>query len=790
MKFITIFLLIISYSLTAKAEVINKVIVNNNDRISLNTIKTYGNIEIGSDYSSSDLNNILKNLYETNFFQDVSLKIEDNILLIDVIENKLIQKININGIKSKTFKEAISSNLILTDKSPFIESQVEREIIRIKSSLSYEGYYFSTVTSNIEDNLNNTINLNFDIDLGEKVKISKIEFTGDKIVKDRTLRNLITIEESQFWKFLSKRKYLNEQSLLRDERLLKNYYLDEGYYDVVINASTAKLLDNKSFKVTFNINAGNIYEINDTKLILPIDYDIKNFKDVQKLLDKIKNENYSFIKVSKIVDAIDKISLSREYDFITAEIIEEKLSGNKIDIIFKVSETEKLYIEQINILGNNVTEESVIRNQLEIDEEKIDENKINLTFIVSETEKLYVEQINIFGNNITEERVIRDQLEVDEGDPFNELLQTKSLNKIKSLRIFKSVKSEVVDGSSPATKIINIDVEEKPTGEISLGAGVGSDGGTLGFSVSENNFMGKGVVLSSSLRLSADTVRGNFTVNNPNFNYSGRALNTNIESSKTDKLSSGGYESSKTGFSVGTSFEEYENLYFSPSVSLFSEKIATDTTASAALKSQKGSFLEAKFSYGLDYDLRDKRFKTTSGTRSRFGQGLPLISDDYAILNSFETTKWYEFDNKMVSDLGFYVKAIDSLTGEDVKVSSRLSLPKRKLRGFETGKVGPVDNKDYIGGNYAMALNFNSSLPMFLPSFENMDFKYFLDIANLWGVDYSGKVDQSNSIRSSTGVTLNWFTPVGPLNFTISQNLLKAESDKVENFQFNLGTTF
>ena len=144
----------------------------------------------------------------------------------------------------------------------------------------------------------------------------------------------------------------------------------------------------------------------------------------------------------------------------------------------------------------------------------------------------------------------------------------------------------------------------------------------------------------------------------------------------------------------------------------------------------------------------------------------------------------------MVSDLGFYVKAIDSLTGEDVKVSSRLSLPKRRLRGFETGKVGPVDNKDYVGGNYAMALNFNSSLPMFLPSFENMDFKYFLDIANLWGVDYSGKIDQSNSIRSSTGITLKWFTPVGPLNFTISQNLLKAESDKVENFQFNLGTTF
>ena len=473
MKFIAILLLILSLSVTSKAEIVNEVIVENNDRISLNTIKTYGNIKIGSDYSSDDLNNILKNLYETNFFQDVSLKIETNTLVINVVENKLIQTINITGVKSSRIQDAILESLSLKTKSPFIESLVEKDLMRIKSSLSMDGYYFSTVTSNIEDNLNNTVNLNFNIDLGNKVKISKIEFTGDKIVKDRTLRNLITVEESKFWKFLSKKKYLNEQSLLRDERLLKNYYLDEGYYDVVVNASTARLLDNNSFNVSYNINAGDIYKINDTKLILPIDYDIKNFQEVQKLIKEIKNENYSFFRVSKIVNAIDKVSLSREYDFITAEIIEDKVSTNKIDITFKVSETEKLYVEQINILGNNITEESVIRSVLE----------------------------------------------VDEGDPFNELLQAKSLNKIKSLRIFKSVKSEIVNGSSPATKIINISVEEKPTGEISLGAGVGTDGGTVGFSVSENNFLGKGVKLSSSLRLSGDTLKGNFIYNINNFRY-------------------------------------------------------------------------------------------------------------------------------------------------------------------------------------------------------------------------------------------------------------------------------
>ncbi len=744
MKFITIILLIMSFFLNVKAEVVNSVKINNNDRISKNTILTYGKIETGKKYSPDDLNNILKDLYETNFFKEVSLKITNNTLVINVVENKLIQTININGIKSSRIKEAILKSLNIRDKSPFIKSQVEKDLLKIKTSLSVEGFYFAKVTSSIDENLNNTVNLNFNIDLGEKVKISKIQFTGDKIIKDKNLRNLITIEESKFWKFLSKNKYLNKQSLFRDERLLKNYYLDEGYYDVVVNASTAQLLDNNSFNVTFNINAGNLYEINDTKLILPIDYDIENFKDVQKLLDKIKNKNYSFYRLSKIVKAIDKISLSREYDFITAEIIEEKISANKIDITFKVSETEKLYVEEINILGNSITEEGVIRKNLE----------------------------------------------VDEGDPFNELLQAKSLNNIRALNIFKSVKEEVIEGSTPTTKIININVEEKPTGEISLGAGVGSDGATVGFAVSENNFLGKGVKLSTSLRFSSDSVKGNFTVYNPDFNYSGRAVSTNIESTKTDKISSSGYETSKTGFSFGTAFEEYENLYFSPKLSFFSETIDTDSSASAALKKQDGSFFETKFSYGLDYDLRDRGYRTTEGTRSNFFQSIPLISDDFALRNTYQVTKWHQFNNKVISDFGFYVSAINSINNEDVKISSRLSIPKNRLRGFESGKVGPVDGTDYVGGNYSASLNFNATLPMLFPSFENIDFKYFLDIANLWGVDYSDAVKENDTIRSTTGLGINWFTPVGPLNFTLSQSLSKASSDVTENFQFNLGTTF
>ena len=744
-KFIIITVILVSnFFSQLNAAVINNIIINNNDRISLGTIKTYGNIELGKNYSEDDLNQVLKNLFNTKFFKDVSLKVENQILIIDVIENKLVQTLVIKGIKSSKIQDAILDSLILKEKAPFVDSEISKDLTNIKKSLISQGYYFSNVTSSIKKNDNNTVNIIFSIDLGEKSKVSIIEFTGDKFFKDKTLRNIITTEENKFWKFLSKKKYLNQQNLSLDERLLRQFYLNNGYYDVSVNTSTATILDDDSFKLTYNINAGNLFTVNSAKLDIPIDYNPINFTKVQKLLNELEGNKYSFNKISKIVKEIDKISLSREFDFINASIFEERSDTNKININFKVTESEKLYVERINVLGNNITEESVIRRSLE----------------------------------------------VDEGDPFNELLHAKSLNNLKSLNIFKTVKSETIDGSNPATKIININVEEKPTGEISLGAGVGTDGGTVGFSVSENNFLGKGLRLSTSLRLSSDTVKGNFTINNPNFNYSGRSLITNIESTSVDKLSDSGYESTKTGFSVGTRYEKNENLFFSPSISTYHEKINTNSTASAPLKKQEGSYFENKFLYTFDYDLRDQKYQTKEGIRSVFNQGIPLISDDYALTNSYEITKWFQFDNDMVADVSFYGKTVNSINDKDVKVSSRLGLASSKLRGFETGKLGPVDGKDYIGGNYAAALNISTTLPRLLQNFETIDLKYFIDVGNVWGVDYSDIVDDSNTIRSSTGLAINWLTPIGPMNFSVVQNLSKASTDKTESFQFNIGTSF
>ena len=282
MKILYFIILFTFYAFLSSAEIINDVVINNNKRISKETIVTLGNVKVGANYEKSDLDQVLKNLYESNFFSDIKLSVENNKLNIFVVENKIIQTIKIEGIKSKAIRDSILDQLQLKNRSPFVEYKIKQDLSRIRNSLSQSGYYFSKVEITVKENNNDTVNLIYDIDLGQKAKISRIEFIGNKVFKERKLRNLIVSEENRFWKFISKKKYLNKDQIDRDERLLKKYYLNRGYYDVVINTTSAKYLDNDSFTLTYNINAGNIYKINKTKIVLPIDYNKKNFTKVEK----------------------------------------------------------------------------------------------------------------------------------------------------------------------------------------------------------------------------------------------------------------------------------------------------------------------------------------------------------------------------------------------------------------------------------------------------------------------------------------------------------------------------
>ena len=335
----------------------------------------------------------------------------------------------------------------------------------IESTLKSLGYYFSKVEPHIESLDNNMINLEYKIDIGNKAKIGKISFLGNKIFKDKKLKSIIISEEYKFWKFISGKKYLQEQLTEIDKRLLKNFYLNRGFYNIKINTSFAKLINDDEFEIIFNIEAGKKINFNEMKIIFPDNFTKSNYKNLEDLFEKLKGEKYSINSVEKILNEIDKITIQEEF------------------------KSSKAFVK-----------------------EDLVNDKLNIDFIIEESTKFVVEKINIFGNNVTQENVIRNQLELDEGDPFSEILAKKTENNLKSLNFFKNVNTQILDGEKLNSKIINFKVTEKPTGEIMAGAGGGTEGGTVFFGVKENNYLGRGLSVDANASLSAETFKGKFSV--------------------------------------------------------------------------------------------------------------------------------------------------------------------------------------------------------------------------------------------------------------------------------------
>ena len=742
-KFFLFFLIFFVKITFANAEIIKSISVSGNKRITDQTVIIFSKINIGDNLIINDLNKIIKNLYETDFFKDVSVNLKNSILKINVTENNLVQSVEINGIKNKKLKQALIDQLTVTTKKSYVEEKSIEETLKLSNFLKFSGYYFSNVDLRVQQNDNNTVNLIYDITLNKKAVVKNINFSGNKIFKSRLLSSIIVTEENKFWKFLSKKKYLNERQIQLDQRLLKNFYLNEGYYNVEISQTSANVIQDNNFNLSYNINAGKKFFFNNLSLNIPSDYDLNNFKFIQLLLDDMKDKPYSSNSINNLLNEIDSIAITKQYEFINASFSE-------------------------NI---------------------VDKNKINIEFLINESQKLYVDRVNILGNNITNETAIRNLLIVDEGDPLNEILNNKSKNNIKASGLFANVDYKILDTNNEFKKDIEIIVTEQPTGEITAGAGYGTSGQTLSFGIKESNFAGNATKLNTNLSFTPKSIKGGFNVIIPNYNYSDKSLRLNLSRSSNDFLSVAGYENTVTNFTLGTGFEYKQDLFFTPLFVFEAEDLTTNSTASAALKKQDGNYNTIELDYSFLYDKRDQSFRPSDGYYSRFNQTLPLLSNDYSLSNIFDFKTYHKLSENMISNISFYISSINSLEGSDVRVSDRIYLSSRKLRGFESGKIGPKDNLDFIGGNYASAASISTTLPSVLPELESIDFNIFIDAGNVWGVDYNTSLDNSK-IRSSTGISIDWLTPVGPLNFVIAKPITKASTDVEETFRFDIGTTF
>ena len=717
-----------------------KIIIQGNKNISSSTIKSLAPNDIQS-LKPNVVNNYQKKLYETGFFENIKIEIKNDSLYVSVLENPLINFFYLDGIKKKELNNKVFDLIKIRENTIFQKYIINNDIKNINNFLNNVGYLNNKISTQIIKIENNKVNIFYNIELNEKFKINRIFFIGDKYFKSSTLKDVIYLSEHGWWKFFSSSTTPSESFINYDISNLKKFYLNEGFYDVQINSNTIRLVNNNQVNLTYSINAGKKYYISEVKLI-----------DNSRVL---KDENINFIqkKFKVIKDEIYNQSLIKEL----SNDISKYLSDSNLDL--------------------NLDFE-VIKNSNE---------KLILSFFVNEIlDKKIIDKIIITGNDITDDFVIRNNLFFSEGDFFNKNKLNDSIAKLKGKNLFEKIDYDLLNLDENRLQL-TIKVIEQPTGEISAGAGGGTNGVAISGSLNERNFLGKGISVNSNVNIGTQRAFGSIRYSNPDFKNSGNTLSTSVFVENND-FENTSYENKIIGTSVSLYYEIYDKLYFQPGIAADLDSLSAHSDASALIKKREGDFYTTKLFYNLSKNTKNRDIQATDGYVFGAGQDLSFLSDIPYIKNRIFGSYYNEYIENFVGSIRYRAEAINGFD-EDIKYSDRLFVSNNYLRGFANKGIGPKLENDFIGGNYAFYTSVSSTIPNGLPEKWNATTNIFFDVANVWGVD-DKSTDDSNQVRSSLGLGFSWVSPLGPISFTYAKPISKANTDDVENFNFNIGSAF
>ena len=723
---------------------IKKINIVGNARVSSATIESLVDKKI-INIDTIYINNLTKKIYDTDFFSDVKISFNQDVLTINVAENPIVNFFYINGVKDSDLDQ-VNKIITLKENSIFSSSKLKKDIEATREFLNASGYYQASITPEVIKIDNNQINLIINIDKKEISKIKNIYFIGNKYFSNSQLLDVITSTEDGWWKIFSS-SALSEQRIEYDKQLLKDFYKSKSFYDAQIESAFASIDKNNKFTLTYSINSGKKYKFGDYDIkvsgLALKEVDINEIKNISNKL--LKNEFYSPLTINKINKQI-------------TDFLETKRYGN-----FEIN----------------------------IQDLKVADDKINIIVQINEGQKSLVNKINIKGNTITEEKVIRDNLVISEGDQLNSSKVKKSIDNVKSKQLFSKVDYKIEDSEKKNFKDLNLFVKEQPTGSISAGVGYGTNGGLLEASVNERNFLGQGINLNFTGRLSSDVIRGELSFVDPNYKNSNKELAASLFS-EVDDYSNSGYQNKRAGTRFGTKYEIYEDIFFRPNLGVQFDKLEVTGTASSLLRSRQGDFVTTSLGYNFSYDQRDSKFSPTSGSIIYFDQNIATFFSDIPTVQTGVGATFYKelFSEKFIGSAKARLANVVAFNDKDVKLSDRIFASASDIRGFEQRGLGPVDSGDHIGGNNLATLSLKSTFPNPIPENLRATTFLFLDMGNVWGADYSSSISDSSKLRTSTGIALDLMSPIGPLSFTYSVPLSKASTDKEQNFLFNIGSSF
>lgn len=730
----------------------SNVTIEGNERVDAATILNYAGINRGEEVSAGGLNDAYQRILNSGLFETVELVPQGSTLVIRVVEYPIVNVISIEG--NKRLKDERLSELIQSQpRRIYSPSQAEADAAAIADAYRVAGRLAATVTPKIIRRSDNRVDLVFEITEGRVVENERISFVGNKAFTDRRLRQVLETKQAGFLRNLIQRDTYVAERLELDKKVLSDFYLSRGFIDFqVLDASAELSRERDATFVTFTIREGVAYDIGQVTTVSEVEgLDAAEFEAVQKIRS---GQTYSPLLIDNNITRMETLALKKGLNFIR---VEPRLTRNPAGQV------------------------------------------VDVQFAIVRGERVFVERIDIEGNTTTLDQVIRRQFRTVEGDPFNPREIRQAAERIRALGFFADAQVNADQGSAPDQVVVNVDVEEQPTGSLSFGLSYSVASGTgvnIGFS--ETNFLGRGQRLSLSISTASDNQNSSFSFTEPAL--LGRDLSFTIggfyRTSESDYAS---YDTRNIGFSTGIGFPLGEQSNLDLRIGVAEDRLDnyTGTSAIIAEEVSRGALSTVSLGYTYEYDNRITGLNPKGGVLLRFGQDFAGLGGDTEYI---ETTALALAETRVMNEevtlrAIFEGGAISSLGDNSTRVTDRF-FGNGKIRGFEPNGIGPRDlaatDQDALGGNFFAVARFEADFPLGLPEEYGITGGAFLDVGSVWSLDNDGggAVDDSFIPRAAVGVSVFWTTPIGPLRFNFSHALKKEDYDREQSFDLTVSTRF
>lgn len=740
---------ILLVSTVASAQQIRQVKVEGTERIEAATVLSYIDVQAGDPFDADLLDRALKNLYATGLFADVSLYQEGSDLVVVVVENPIVNEINFEGNK-QIKDENLLSEIQIRPRTVFTRTKVQADVERLQELYRLSGRFSASIDPKIIKLDQNRVNLVFEVDEGPETRISRISFIGNRKFDDGELHRAIRSKEDRWWRIWSGDDKYDPDRLAFDRELLRKFYLDQGYADFRVENAVAELSpDLKDFFVTFTLEEGERYKVGN-------------------------------VHIASNVQEIDTTTLKEHLTFRPGDW-------------YRASDLEKTVVALTEELGNRQYAFIDINPSVERDREK---RLIHVVFTIDEGQKTFVENINVHGNMRTLDEVIRREMTLIEGDPFNASKLKKSEQRIKDLGFFETVEVKPQPGSTPDKTDIDIVVEEKSTGELSIGAGFSTADGVLGdFRIREKNFLGKGQQLELATTVSGRRTEFDFSFTEPYFLKRDLSAGVDIFHITRDFQDESSYDSRRSGGALRMGYPLSEHLRQNLSYRYENNEITNvDPAASLFIRQQEGKRSTSAIAQRLTYDTTDSRLEPTEGWVARLDTEIAGLGGNAKYVKArMGGTYYYPVIEKWILSLlgeGGYVFGYGD---EDVRINERFYIGGSTLRGFSESGIGPRDRgtRDSLGGNRFLRGSVELAFPSGLPEDLGIRGHVFSDFGTLGDLDDTGAaIFDEESLRMSMGGGVTWRSPMGPVRVDLAAPVIDEDFDEKEHFRFSFGTRF